>query len=160
MSREVGPSGHDKPRKRPWFAVGVAGCLLSVAACASAIAPAVALDAPSIEYESVDGSIDGGGVGDGGGVPNAPTGCSLVRATPTSSVACRADWSCPGLGLYSFTCGEPDGGGVVCYCRLNLDLQYSGPGGCGDSVDAVATAAVQVCNWTFLSQPSDGGGSQ
>jgi hypothetical protein len=134
--------------------------LVCFAACSSAFSPAKAIDDPSIQYGSGD-SADGDSTPDGGAARGVPAGCSLVQAIPTSPVACRADWSCPGFGVYSLTCDQPDGGDVFCYCRLDRDLQKSGAvESCGIGVDGLTATAGQFCDWTFLWQPSDGGGTQ
>ena len=139
--------------------LGVVGMLVFCAAC-SGFSRAKTVDASTVQYGDGD-SVDSGPTPDGGAPRGVPAACSLVEATSTSPVACRADWSCPGFGVYSLTCDQPDGGSVYCYCRLDRDVLKSGVvESCGTSIDGLMATAGQFCDWTFLWQPSDGGGTQ
>ena len=140
--------------------LGLGGMLVSFVACSDGFSRARAVDASTVQYGAGD-SVDAGSTPDGGAARGVPSGCSLVQSTPTSPVACRGDWSCPGFGVYSLTCDQPDGGGVYCYCRLDRDVQKSGVvTACGTGIDGLTATAGQFCGWTFLGQPSDGGGTQ
>jgi hypothetical protein len=138
------------------------GLLLACAACSgSSASPGTGVDAPGIEYINAETLLDAGMVGDIDAPSVIPVDCSLVLATASSSFGCRGDWSCPGIGVYSFTCGTGDGGSAECYCRLNRDLQKSGVmRSCGEDVNELPTLARQFCDWTFLPQTDDGGGAQ
>jgi hypothetical protein len=142
--------------------VAMTSLLLTFAACSgSSASPGTGTDVPTIEYINGEPLLDAGMVGDADAAVATPVDCSLVRATASSSSGCRGDWSCPGIGVYSFTCGTTDGGGAECYCRLNRDLQKSGlTDGCGEDINELATVARQFCDWTFLPQTNDGGGAQ
>jgi len=138
----------------------VAGLLAWCAACSNGFSSAKSVDAPTVQYPS-DGSIDAGSALDGSAARGVPVACSLVQANLTSPLACRADWSCPSVGVYSLSCDQPDGGGLYCTCRLNRDLVNVGAIQiCGTSIEGLTATAAQLCGWTFLGQPSDGGGSQ
>jgi len=148
MSREVVSSACRKPASLPVFVAGIVGALC--AACSSSLSPAGTVDAPSVEYIPTDGAMVDG---------SSAVMCSLVEVAPTSPASCRADWSCPGLGVYSFTCGQADGGSIECYCRLNRDLQKSGLiDSCGIGRDAVVATGERFCGWGFVDQGADGGG--
>jgi len=160
MSREVVRNAGKSPASTTVRLLGLVGMLASFAACADGFSRAKASDASTVQHGDA-AAVDDGAPPDGSAARGVPAGCSLVEATPTSSVACRADWSCPGFGVYSLTCDQPDGGGVYCYCRLDRDLQRSGAiESCGTGIDGLTAIAGQLCDWTFLWQPSDGGGTQ
>jgi hypothetical protein len=149
MSRKV-KLGNDFPRSASlvaWGCLAIAGPSLSCGSSSSSVTLSEAgVDAFGVGYLNGPASIDD---------------CEVVLVTPNSSLGCREDWSCPGVGLYSFSCGGTDGGGLECYCRVDRDIQKSGVvDTCGDGSSGVTAAAQQFCGWNFLSQVSDGGGAQ
>jgi hypothetical protein len=162
MSREVAL----RVSRRPAPLAVIGSVMLWCISCSGSMSSAIAVDAPTVEYIPVDGGMVDG---------SSTATCGLVQISSVSSSSCRADWSCPRLGIYSFACGQLDGGGVECYCRLNRDVQKFGViDSCGIGPDAVVSAGELFCGWTFLSpgvdgglqpvdggaQPSDGGGAQ
>ena len=149
MFPEVALGIFRRPTSLQAFVAGMGAVLLWCSACSGSAASAVAVDAPTVEYAQSDAATPDG---------SSSNACSLVQVTPTSSVSCRADWQCPRLGVYSFTCGQPDGGSIMCYCRLNRDLQKSGViDSCGIGPAAVIAAGEQFCGWGSLFQEADGG---
>jgi hypothetical protein len=120
---------------------------------ASAAAPRNGQDGSAIY---LDAGFDG--QTDSAGRDAALVSCTLERTIGPSSFGCRADWSCPGAGLYTFFCGPADAGAATCYCQASGGMAATRSGACtGDGGD-FATEAMRACGWPFASTSRDGGG--
>jgi hypothetical protein len=84
--------------------------------------------------------------------------CTLERATAPSALGCRADWLCPGAGLYTFFCGPLDGATAACYCQTSGGLVVTNSTACATAGGDFTTEAMRACGWSFAFTSRDGGG--
>jgi hypothetical protein len=137
-------------------AMGLAAALLGWASlgCGGSAGPAIKIPDGSIVY--VDATFDS--QTDAAGRDAALVSCTLERTTGPSVFGCQADWSCPGVGLYTFFCGPVDGGAATCYCQTTGGVVTTHSTVCATDGGDFTTEARRLCGWSFAITSRDGGG--
>ncbi len=147
------PTSLSKQQHRAILLGGVLMGWVSLA-CGANSRPAITAPDGSIVY--LDASFDG--QTDAAGRDAGLVSCSLARTTRPSALGCRADWSCPGAGLYTFFCGPADGGVTTCYCQTTGGVVTTHSTACATDGGDFTAEAMRVCGWSFAASPRDGGG--